>query len=117
MNYAIRQSGAERLHPQALGAGVEIAVVDTGVDVNNPELQQRVSASVDVGFGASADRHGTAVAGIIAAEANNAVGAYGIALAAKIFAIKACQPEQRNGTPGRCCVARSPLSAIEPSAA
>jgi subtilisin family serine protease len=103
MNYTIRQSGAERLHATVLGEGAEIAVIDTGVDAVHPELQGRVVASLDVtGFGASADRHGTAVAGIIAGEANNAVGAYGIAPAAKIVAIKACQQEQANGIEGRC---------------
>lgn len=103
MNYTIRQSGAEGMHATVLGEGVEIAVIDTGVDSVHPELQGRVVASVDVtGFGTSSDRHGTAVAGIIAAEANNAVGAYGIAPAAKIVAIKACQPEQANGIQGRC---------------
>jgi subtilisin family serine protease len=103
MNYTIRQSGAEGLHPTVLGEGIEIAVIDTGVDDVHPELQGRVVANLDVtGFGASGDRHGTAVAGIIAAEANNAVGAYGIAPAAKIVAIKACQQEQTNGVQGRC---------------
>jgi subtilisin family serine protease len=103
MNYTINQSGAEGLHPTVLGEGVEVAVIDTGVDNVHPELQGRVVASIDVtGFGASGDRHGTAVAGIIAAEANNSIGAYGIAPAAKIVAIKACQPEQANGVQGRC---------------
>jgi subtilisin family serine protease len=103
MNYTIRQSGAEGLHDSVLGENIEIAVIDTGVDAAHAELQARVAASLDVtGFGASGDRHGTAVAGIIAAEANNAIGAYGIAPQAKIVAVKACQPEQKDGIQGRC---------------
>jgi hypothetical protein len=103
MNYTIKQSGAEGMHPTVLGEGVEVAVIDTGVDNGHPELAGRIAASIDVtGFGASSDRHGTAVAGIIAAEAGNAVGAYGIAPSAKIVAIKACQQEQANGIQGRC---------------
>ncbi|HYM35424.1 MAG TPA: S8 family serine peptidase [Steroidobacteraceae bacterium] len=103
MNYSIHLSGAERLHPQVMGAGIEIAVIDTGVDATHPELAARVSANLDVtGFGLSADRHGTAIAGIIAAEANNGVGAYGIAPQARIAAIKACQQESKNGVDGRC---------------
>ena len=103
MNYSIRLSGAERMHPQVLGDGVEIAVIDTGVDVTHPELVARIAANIDTtGFGPSPDRHGTAVAGIIAAEADNGVGAYGIAPQAHIVAIKACQPENKNGVQGRC---------------
>ena len=103
MNYTVPESGAEGMHSTVLGEGVEIAVIDTGVDAFHPELVNRVAANLDVtGFGASADRHGTAVAGIIGAEANNAIGAYGIAPGASLFAIKACQPEQDNAIQGRC---------------
>ena len=103
MNYGAKQIGAERLHGIADGAGVTVAVIDTGVDATHPELQGRVSDQVDVsGFGFSPDRHGTAIAGIIAAQTNNGIGSYGIAPATKILAIKACEPESRNAVSSRC---------------
>ena len=103
MNYGAKQIGAERLLGIADGAGVTVAVIDTGVDASHPELQGRVSSQVDVtGFGFTADRHGTAIAGIIAAETNNGVGSYGVAPATNILAIKACEPESRNSVGSRC---------------
>jgi hypothetical protein len=103
MNYTVPESGAEAMHSSVLGEGVEIAVIDTGVDVFHPELTNRIVERLDVtGFGHSADRHGTAVAGIIGAEANNNIGAYGIAPGASLVAIKACQPEQEGSIQGRC---------------
>ena len=46
--------------------------------------------------------HGTAVAGIIAAEADNAIGSYGVAPAAELLPIKACQPKEPGGLAARC---------------
>jgi subtilisin family serine protease len=103
MNYGAEQIGAQRLHGITDGAGVVVAVIDTGVDASHPELTSRIVDQVDVsGFGISADRHGTAIAGIIAAESNNGIGSYGVAPATKILAIKACEPESQTGLVARC---------------
>jgi len=103
MNYGAEQTGAQRLHPVTDGSGVTVAVVDTGVDAAHPELASRMVENIDVsGFGMTPDRHGTAIAGIIAAESGNGIGSYGVAPGTQILAIKACEPEARSTIASRC---------------
>ncbi len=83
----------EEAHAKASGRGVKIAVIDTGIDVTHPDLEGRVSkvknfVEHDETF--TADVHGTAVAGVIAAGANNQRGIVGVAPGAELFALKAC---------------------------
>ncbi len=95
--------GALALHGDATGNGQLVAVIDTGVDVEHPELEGRIKEFVDVtDKGWSADVHGTAVAGIIAANADNAEGSYGVAPEVDLLAIKACQPKTSGGLAARC---------------
>jgi subtilisin family serine protease len=85
------------------GTGATVAVIDTGVDVAHPELTARIVEQLDVsGFGNSPDRHGTASAGLIAGEADNSLGAYGMAPGARVLAIKACQPASKTSAAARC---------------
>lgn len=81
-------------HRMATGKGVRVAVVDTGVDFDHPDLRGRVTKArsfVDRGEKSfTTDIHGTAVAGVIAATANNDIGIVGVAPEAEVFAIKAC---------------------------
>jgi subtilisin family serine protease len=79
----------------ARGAGVTVAVVDTGVQANHPDLQGRVLPGVAfvngvtlVGGGATdVDGHGTHVAGIIAAG-DNGLGVVGVAPSARILPVR-----------------------------
>lgn len=103
MNYAPGRTGAVQLHGDATGSGQLIAVIDTGIDVSHPDLSGRLRQPVDTtGNGYAAENHGTAVAGIIAAEADNAIGSYGVAPAAELLPIKACQPKEAGGLAARC---------------
>ncbi|MGI9342359.1 MAG: S8 family peptidase [Gammaproteobacteria bacterium] len=103
MNYGAEQIGAQQLQSVADGSGVTVAVIDTGVDGTHPELSSRMVDNVDVsGFGMSADRHGTAIAGIIAAESGNGIGSYGVAPGTQILGIKACEPESTTAVASRC---------------
>ena len=81
-------------HRFATGAGVRVAVIDTGLDHNHPELSRRVTVRrnfVDRDMQSFArDQHGTAVAGVIAAGRNNGTGMVGIAPEAELFALKSC---------------------------
>jgi subtilisin family serine protease len=100
---AIQAAAAQRW---ASGAGVSVAIVDTGVDLEHPDLAGRVELSANfvdqnrAGF--QSDRHGTAVAGLIAAVANNNVGIVGVAPAARLQIYKACEPLQRQTLEASC---------------
>ena len=48
------------------------------------------------------DRHGTGVAGIIGADANNNVGIVGVAPSARLQIYKACQPLQPHSLEAQC---------------
>ncbi|MEZ5559317.1 MAG: S8 family serine peptidase [Pseudomonadales bacterium] len=103
LSYGPQLTGALELQAAASGTGQRVAVIDTGIDLDHPELAGRVSAHQDLsGYGWSADVHGTAVAGIIAANANNDEGSYGIAPSAELLALKACQPLESGGLSARC---------------
>ncbi|MFZ3131523.1 MAG: S8 family serine peptidase [Desulfosporosinus sp.] len=78
----------------ATGQGMTIAIVDTGVDLNHPDLKGNLVSGYNAitdsgGSGAGQDNngHGTSVAGIAAAQLNG-VGVVGVAYAAKIMPIK-----------------------------
>ena len=73
------------------GSGISVAIIDTGLDYNNPEFAGRYAGGYDFVNG-DADPmddhgHGTHVAGIIAA-ADNGTGVVGVAPGAQIYALK-----------------------------
>ncbi|MFE3149168.1 type VII secretion-associated serine protease mycosin [Streptomyces sp. NPDC059218] len=97
-----QQWGLQTLHTDQAwrttkGRGITVAVVDTGVDGNLPDLTGQVLPGKDmIGFGArrgdrSWARHGTAMAGIIAGHGHGAGGddgVVGIAPEAKILPVR-----------------------------
>lgn len=119
--YAQLQHGSTTLrldqaHRWATGKGVKIAVVDTGVDFDHPDLRDRVKKAqsfVDRGERSfTSDFHGTAVAGLIAATANNDVGIAGVAPQAEIYALKACW-EQPPGAHQAVCNSYTLAKAVD----
>jgi subtilisin family serine protease len=93
-------------HPISRGEGVKIALIDTGVDTAHPDLKGAVVAAENfVDADASAfqkDRHGTEMAGVIAAVANNGEGIVGVAPAAHLLAYKACWQTRPNEDAALC---------------
>ena len=86
--------GIARAHERTQGAGVHIALIDTAVDANHPDLHGRIAhaqsfVETQASPGTSL-RHGTAVAGVIAAVANNHVGIVGIAPLAQLEVFAGC---------------------------
>jgi subtilisin family serine protease len=69
---------------------VRVAVIDSGADLGHPELRSRVAAAKSFVGGTAHDTsgHGTIVAGIIAAEVENAVGIAGLAPSAELLVAK-----------------------------
>ncbi len=93
-------------HPWSRGAGVRIAIVDTGADTRHPDLrgvimQTRNFVDTDVRQ-FRRDRHGTELAGVIAAVANNHLGIVGVAPAARLLIFKACWQLQEGADAARC---------------
>ena len=74
------------------GAGVTVALVDSGVNATAPALSGRLLAEIDltsnVGPGVDCAGHGTAMAGIVAAQPRPESRLIGIAPEAKILPIK-----------------------------
>jgi subtilisin family serine protease len=108
--YARLQSNVSALdvveaHNFSRGAGIRVAVIDTGVDTLHPDLAGRTQVvrnyidNDDTSF--RNDRHGTQVAGLIAAAANNGIGIVGVAPDVRLMVYKACwQPSA--SVAGRC---------------
>jgi subtilisin family serine protease len=87
------------LHKASTGRDVRVAVIDSGIDANHPDLAGQVQLRenfVDATPDA-AEAHGTAIAGIIAARAGNGIGIAGVAPDARLMALRACWPD-RDGT-------------------
>ena len=93
---------AEQAHARATGAGVVVAVVDSGVKADHPDLAGRLLPGRD--FVQNDDTpqdengHGTHVAGIVAAAAGNGVGVASVAPAAKVLPVRVLDAEG-SGTP------------------
>jgi hypothetical protein len=80
------------LHKVATGRGIRVAIVDSKVQVDHPDLAGQFIADRDfVNRGqARAEEHGTGIAGVIAAKAGNGVGIAGVAPEARLMALRAC---------------------------
>ncbi|MGW4597440.1 type VII secretion-associated serine protease mycosin [Streptomyces sp. NPDC004457] len=104
--WALQRVNLDELWARSTGKGVQVAVIDTGVDVKNPQLTKAVDASKGKNLlpdknrkGEKIDRgnnsgttdtvgHGTRVAGIIAARPAKGTGFVGLAPDATIIPIK-----------------------------
>ena len=74
------------------GTGINVAVVDSGIDASHPEFDGKTIQGYDfassaTGYGADENGHGTHVASIIAGE-RDAVGMRGVAYDANLFDYK-----------------------------
>ena len=91
----------DELHRSATGRDVRVAVIDSGVQLDHPDLAGQVASSANL---VGRDRpwvgelHGTAVAGVIAARADNRIGIAGVAPGARMLALRSCVEQSAGDT-------------------
>ena len=101
-----RQMDVAEAHPWSRGDGVKVAVIDTGADTRHPDLRGNIFAAANFvdsdNLQFQHDRHGTEIAGVIAAVANNREGIVGVAPAARLLLFKACWQARADADAARC---------------
>lgn len=88
------------IHKIATGRNVHVAVVDSGIEAEHPDLAGQVEFKENFvdGNPYPSETHGTAVAGIIAARADNGIGIAGVAPDSRLLALRACWEETADVT-------------------
>jgi len=92
LSWGVDRIDAEYAWPSGYtGAGVKVAVVDTGIDLDHPDLMANIKGQVNCinpsKTGDDDNGHGTHVAGIVAAIDND-IGVIGVAPQAELYAVK-----------------------------
>lgn len=87
-------TGVDRINAETKtvnGTGIEVAVIDTGIDLTHPDLQANILGGKNCvprsSSYADGNGHGTHVAGTIAAI-NNTIGVVGVAPKAKLWSVR-----------------------------
>ncbi|MDG4762747.1 type VII secretion-associated serine protease mycosin [Solwaraspora sp. WMMD406] len=102
-----RWLNAERVWPFSTGAGVRVAVVDSGVDDDHPQLAGQVATGFDAlgdepGGNVDCVSHGTAVASVIAARPVDGIGFHGLAPDVEILPVRVSERvSQQSGDDSR----------------
>jgi len=93
-DWAIPDIDAPKAWNYSLGNGVTIGILDSGIDVNHPDLAGKITGSeIDETGGAGRDPlHGTGVAGTAAAVTNNAMGIPGVGWNSTILDVRGVRP-------------------------
>ncbi|MFE2693551.1 type VII secretion-associated serine protease mycosin [Streptomyces mirabilis] len=100
---------AEEMWRTSTGKGMTVAVIDTGVDPDNPDLKGRVLDGLDLAPSSRSgdehtdyDGHGTGMAGLIAGTGayGGGNGAFGLAPGARILPIRMPAKGDENGFAG-----------------
>ena len=96
--YGVKMIDAPTVWKTTRGDGVNVAVLDTGIDVNHPDLQSAYAGGFNTYFGDKSfpgetqtpiddEGHGTHVAGTIAATDNN-IGVVGVAPGVRLWMVR-----------------------------
>lgn len=95
--WGIKAVNAPEAWTTTQGAGIKVAVIDTGIQSNHPDLASNIKGGIHFYQGASSvladsnwqddNGHGTHVAGTIAAL-NNTLGVIGVAPSVELYAVK-----------------------------
>jgi subtilisin family serine protease len=94
----------EELHKLSTGKNIVVAEIDTGVDLQHPDLQGQLTGAKNFVDDSeyTAEMHGTAVAGIVVAKADNGIGIVGIAPGARLMPLRACWQQAKNSQDALC---------------
>jgi serine protease len=106
----VKMVNAEELWPTTRGNLINVAVLDTGIDVNHPDLQAAYAGGLNTFFGDSKypgepqapiddEGHGTHVAGTIAASDNN-IGVVGVAPGVRLWAVRVLRSDGSGSATG-----------------
>src|SRR5690554_3583937 len=73
IDWGVRVINAHKLWKHTKGEGVKVAVIDTGIDMNHPDLKDKIKGTINIFDKTTRDvtdvyGHGTHVAGLIAGE-------------------------------------------------
>ncbi len=96
--WGVGRIDAELAWGTSRGAGIDVAIIDTGIDKDHPDLQDNIKGGVnfvrtiwfkpaDPNAWDDDNGHGTHCAGIVAAV-NNSIGVIGVAPSASLYAVK-----------------------------
>lgn len=98
--WQLRELGATEAWQISTGAGVTVAVIDSGVDGREPDLAGQVLPGIDLVASSGDGRfdpvgHGTTVAGLIAGRNDDKRGVVGLAPDAKILPVRVLDERNR----------------------
>lgn len=90
--------GANLAWPQTQGTSIRVAVIDTGIDLDHPDLYDNIKGNINIikekKTGDDDSGHGTHVAGIVAAV-DNFVGVIGVGPKIDLYAVKVLDKKGR----------------------
>ena len=103
LQHGLEALGVAAAHRYSLGAGVRVAIIDSDADAEHEDLKGRLRRIkvFTTSEHTSDSAHGTAVASVIGANANNAMGIVGIAPQASLELYVSCWSE--DGTDNAIC--------------
>jgi len=117
IQWPLREMDASLTWDVSTGSGIVVAVVDTGVQPDHPDLVDNLLPGVDLSTSPAAmsdtHGHGTHVAGIVAATRGNNIGVAGFAPDARVLPVKVFEP---NGTAYNSIVAAGIVYAADHNA-
>lgn len=91
----LRRIGLQEAWKTTKGKGINVAIVDTGIDYRHPDLRANILLkkqydAINDDFDAvDLQGHGTSVAGVVGAVTNNKSGVAGVAPESKLMAVRA----------------------------
>lgn len=92
--WGVDRIDADEVWDTNTGSGIKVAIIDTGIDYNHPDLAGNFNSSLlgydfvnDDAYPMDDNGHGTHVAGIVAAV-DNEIGVIGVAPEAELYAVK-----------------------------